>query len=120
MKRKLPFDTAFIQGCIFFYNPHKGGEESKALRAREENQRRVKKKGTEGKGKKKGKGEGKGKKGKKGRKRKENKSTNEGGKNMRGKEMKKMDKGTNAKELRNIGITLIIHDRRLSGVYIFK
>ena len=31
-----------------------------------------------------------------------------------------MDKGTNAKELRNIGITLIIHDRRLSGVYIFK
>ena len=28
---------------------------------------------------------------------------------MRGKEMKKMDKGTNAKELRNIGISLIIH-----------
>ena len=39
---------------------------------------------------------------------------------MRGKEVKKMDKGTNAKEVRNIGITLIIHDRRLSGVYIFK
>ena len=39
---------------------------------------------------------------------------------MRGKEMKRMDKGTNAKELRNIGISLIIHDRRLSGVYIFK
>ena len=33
---------------------------------------------------------------------------------------KKMDKGTNAKELRNIGISLIIPDRRLSGVYIFK
>ena len=39
---------------------------------------------------------------------------------MRGKEVKKMDKGANAKELRNIGITPIIHDRRLSGVYIFK
>ena len=39
---------------------------------------------------------------------------------MRGKEMKKMDKGTNAKELRNFGISLIIHDRRLSGVYIPK
>ena len=34
---------------------------------------------------------------------------------MRGKEMKKMDKGTNAKELRNIGISLIIHDRRYQG-----
>ena len=39
---------------------------------------------------------------------------------MRGKEMKKMDKGTNAKKLRNFGISLIIHDRRLSGVYILK
>ena len=29
-----------------------------------------------------------------------------------------MDKGTNAKELRNFGISLIIHDRRPSGVYI--
>ena len=28
---------------------------------------------------------------------------------MRGKEMKKMDKGTNAKELRNFGISLIIN-----------
>ena len=35
--------------------------------------------------------------------------------------MKKMDKGTNAKKLRNFGISLIIiHDRRLSGVYILK
>ena len=38
--------------------------------------------------------------------------------NMWGKKMKKMDKGTNAKELRNFGISLIIHHRRLSGVYI--
>ena len=51
--------------------PPVGGKESKALRAREENQR-VKKKGREGKGKEKGKGKGK----EKGRKRKENKSTN--------------------------------------------
>ena len=34
-----------------------------------------------------------------------------------GEEMEKMDKGTNAKELRNFGISLIIHDRMLSGVY---
>ena len=43
------------QGCVFFYNsPHLvgGGEESKGLRAREENQRRVKK--MEGLGVKKG------------------------------------------------------------------
>ena len=39
---------------------------------------------------------------------------------MRGKEMIKMDKRTNAKELRNFRISLIIHDRRLSGVYILK
>ena len=39
---------------------------------------------------------------------------------MRGKEMKKMDKETNANEQRNIGISLIIHVRRLSGAYIFK
>ena len=32
---------------------------------------------------------------------------------MRGKEMKKIDKGANAKERRNFGIRLIIHDRRL-------
>ena len=50
-----------------------GGKESKALRARKENQRRVKKKGRKRKGKEKGKGKGK-EKGK-GRKRKENKST---------------------------------------------
>jgi hypothetical protein len=34
------------QGCIFFYNPPPpwgGGKESKGLRAREENQRRVEK-----------------------------------------------------------------------------
>jgi hypothetical protein len=32
------------QGCIFFYNPPTpGGKESKGLRAREENQRRVEK-----------------------------------------------------------------------------
>ena len=71
--------------------------------------------------KKKGRGKGR-KRGKKG-KRKENKSTNllmKEEKNMRGKEMKKMDKGTNAKKLRNFGISLIIHDRRLSGVYILK
>ena len=55
--------------------PPRWGKESKALRAREENQRRVKKKGREGKGKEKGKG-----KGKKGRKRKEYKFANEGGK----------------------------------------
>ena len=52
-----------IQGCIFFYNPPKGGgrEESKALRAREENQR-VKNKGREGnckgKGRRKRRGKG--------------------------------------------------------------
>jgi hypothetical protein len=36
-----------IQGCIFFYNPPPwgGGKESKGLRAREENQRRVEKNG---------------------------------------------------------------------------
>ena len=36
----------FMQGCIFFYNPPPpwgGGKESKGLRAREENQRRVEK-----------------------------------------------------------------------------
>ena len=88
-----------------------GGEKSRALRAREENQRRVKKKGREGK--EKGKGKEKRRKRGKGEK-KENKSTkaSEEGKNMWGKEMKKMDKGTNAKELRNFGINLIIHDRR--------
>ena len=32
--------------------------------------------------------------------------------------MRKMDKGANAKELRNFEISLITHDRRLSGVYI--
>ena len=37
---------------------------------------------------------------------------------MRGKKMKKMDKGPNTKDLRNFGVSLIIHDRRLSGVYI--
>ena len=37
---------------------------------------------------------------------------------MRGKEKKYMDKGGNSKELRNFEISLIIHDRRLSGVYI--
>ena len=35
---------------------------------------------------------------------------------MREKEREYMDKGANAKELRNFGIILIIHDRRLSGV----
>ena len=98
--------------------PPQGGEkESKALRAREENQRRVKKKG---RGRRR-EGEGEGKE--KGGKREENKSTNllmKKEKNMRGKEMKKVDKGTNAKKLRNFGISLIIHDRRLSGVYILK
>ena len=67
-------------------------------------------------GRGKGRREGKGERGKK-----ENKSTkaNEGGKKYVGKgNEKKMDKGTNAKELRNFGISLIIHDRRLSGVYI--
>ena len=37
---------------------------------------------------------------------------------MKGNEKKYMDKWGNAKELRNFGISLIIHDRRLSGVYI--
>ena len=37
---------------------------------------------------------------------------------MREKERKYMGKGLNTKELRNFGIILIIHDRRLSGVYI--
>ena len=32
--------------------------------------------------------------------------------------MRKMDKEANTKELRNFGISQIIHDRRLSGVYI--
>ena len=74
-----------IQGCIFFYNspPPRGGKGSKALRAREGNQR-VKKKRREkkgkgkgkGKGKEKGKGKGKEKERKRGKggKRKENKS----------------------------------------------
>ena len=73
--------------------------------------------------KKKGRGKGRRRKRGKGGKRKENKSTNlqmKKKKNMMGKEMKKMDKRTNAKELRNFGISLIIHDRRLSGVYILK
>ena len=102
MKNRLMlglFQTSNFQRCIFFYNspPPKGGKESKALRAREGNQRRVKKKGRKGKGKEKGKGKGK----KKGRKRgrEENKKKirvqkeREEEKNMRGKEMKKMDKG---------------------------
>ena len=113
-----------VQGCIFFYNlPSKGGgEESKALlglgkKIKEEWKIR------EGKeqGKEKGKGKEKGRKRGKEGKRKENKSTNllmKEEKNMRGKEMKKMDNGTNAKELRNFGNSLIIRDRRLSGVYI--
>ena len=37
---------------------------------------------------------------------------------MRRKEMRKMDKQANSKELRNFRISLIIHDRRLSGMYI--
>jgi hypothetical protein len=39
-------EQASFQGCIFFYNPPPpwgGGKESKGLRAREENQRRVEK-----------------------------------------------------------------------------
>ena len=74
----------------------------------------MKKKGRKGKRK----GKNRRKRGKRGKK--ENKSTkaNEGGTNILGKEIKKMDKGTNAKELRNFRISLIIHDRRLSGVYI--
>ena len=39
------------------FPPPRGGKESKALRAREENQRRVKKKGREGKREGEGKGE---------------------------------------------------------------
>ena len=35
-----------------------------------------------------------------------------------GKRNEKNGQGTNAKELRNFGISLIIYDRRLSGVYI--
>ena len=55
----------------------------------------------------------------KGRKRKEEyKRKGMSKRKMREKERKYMDKGTNAKELRNFGIILIIHDRRLSGVYI--
>ena len=115
-----------IQGCIFFYNPPKGEKESKALRAREENQRRVKKKGREGKlkgrrkrwGRRRGKArrrEGQGEREEKGKENKSRKANGE--KNRRGKEMRKMDKEANTNELRNIGISLIIHDRRLSGVY---
>ena len=78
----------------------------------------MKKKGREREGERKGEGEekekGKGRTKKKIRVQKQVKEE----KNMWGKEMKKMDKGTNAKELRNFGISLIIHDRRLSGVYI--
>ena len=117
-----------VQGCIFFYNPPPkgGGKESKAplglgKKIKEEWKRREGKE----KGKEKGKGKGKEKGRKRGKegKRKENKSTNllkKEEKNMRGKEMKKMDKRTNAKELRNFGNSLIIHDRRLSGVYILN
>ena len=83
----------------------------------------MKKKGRKGKGKEReregereGEGKEKGKRRKKKRK-EEYKFANEGGKNMRGKEMKKINKGTNAKELRNCGISLIIHNRRLSGLY---
>ena len=89
------------QGCIFFYNPPQGGgKESKALKAREENQRRVKKKGRDGKGRRKGRKRGKGRKKKKIRVQKEMKEE----KNMRGKEMKKMDNGANTKERRNLGL----------------
>ena len=73
-----------------------------------------------GKGRRKGRGKGRRRKGKGEREEKEKRIRVRGGKNMRGKEMKKMDKGTNVKELRNFGISLIIHDRRLSGVYILK
>ena len=41
-------------------------------------------------------------------------------KKYEGKGNEKMDKGTNAKELRNFGISLIIHDKRrvyIRGVY---
>jgi hypothetical protein len=58
----------FRQECIFFYNPPpQGGKETKGLRAREEIQRRVKKKEREGKGKekqRKGQKENEGAKGK--------------------------------------------------------
>ena len=102
--------------------PPKGGKESKDLRAREENQRKVKKKGRKGKGKeeeregereKQGKEKGKGKE----KKRRVQKERKEQKKNE-GKEKKYMDKGANPIELRNFGISLIIHDRRQSGVYI--
>ena len=67
-----------LHGCIFFYNspppPQGGGKESKALRAREENQRRVKKKGR-GKGRRRKRGKGRRRKRGKGGKRKKNKST---------------------------------------------
>ena len=70
----------------------KGGKESKALRAREENQRRVKKKGRQ-----KGRRRKRGKRGKI----KENKSTNllmKKEKNIRGKEMKKNGQGDQCKK----------------------
>ena len=109
--------TGSKQGCIFFYNsppPSPRGERNQRLlglgkKIKEGSKRR------EGKGKEKGKGKGR----KSGKEEKEKKTKgNEGGKNMRGKELKKADKEANAKELRNFGISLIIHDRRLSGVYI--
>ena len=66
-----------LRGIYSSIIPPKGGEESKDLRAREENQRK-----------------------------------------KEGRERKDKGKGINAKELRNFGIILVIHDRRLSGVYI--
>ena len=102
--------------------PKGGGKESKDLRAREENQRKVKKKGRKEKGKEgervgEREGEGKEKGKRKERKRRVQKERNK--RKIKGKEKKYMDKGGNAKVLRNFGISLIIHDRRLSGVYIF-
>ena len=84
----------------------------------------MKKKGRKGKGKegeREGEREGEGKengKGKDKKRKEEYKRKRRSKRKMRGKKRKYMDKGANAKELRNFGIILIIHDRRLSGVYI--
>ena len=87
------------------FPPKWGRKGIKGFRGREENQRRVKRKGREG--------ERKGKE----RKRKDKRKGRSKRKNEReGKE--ENGQGGNAKEPRNFGISLVIHDRGLSGVYI--
>ena len=91
-----------------------GGGRIKGSSDQGKNQRRVKKKVRKGKRKVKKKGKGKGKENRKGRKKivqkeRKNQKKNEG----KGKKENGQRGGGNAKELRNLGISLIIHDRVL-------